>query len=176
MSRLIDAELLKEHISSYAGMFTDEGFYVNLQAILNGIDFQPTVQPQGIDKDRLIGELDKLIKPVEHLDITTKLAYNKGVMDAQVVIDQQPQIGWIPCSERLPEEDGKYLCSYGDGHVGTFCFATNLYLLAPFNFGRYKYNEHKGFYECDSTYGYYEIENVIAWQPLPQPYKESEEE
>ena len=41
--RLIDADALKEHISSYAGMFTDEGFMVNLQAVLNGIDFAPTI-------------------------------------------------------------------------------------------------------------------------------------
>lgn len=31
--RLIDADKLKEHISGYAGMFTGEGFYVNLQTV-----------------------------------------------------------------------------------------------------------------------------------------------
>lgn len=42
MAEYIEREALKEHIASYAGMFTDElGFVVNLQAVLNGIDFQP---------------------------------------------------------------------------------------------------------------------------------------
>lgn len=40
----IERSELKQHLRSYAGMFTDElGFVVNLQAVLNGIDFQPAV-------------------------------------------------------------------------------------------------------------------------------------
>ena len=42
MAEYIDREALKEHIGSYAGMFTDElGFAVSLQAVLNGVDFAP---------------------------------------------------------------------------------------------------------------------------------------
>lgn len=37
--KYIDAEALKEHISSFTGMFTDEGFMVDLQAVLNAINF-----------------------------------------------------------------------------------------------------------------------------------------
>lgn len=55
MSRLIDADLLKEHISSYAGMFTDEGFMVRLEAVLCGIDFQPTAY----DVEAVVRELEK---------------------------------------------------------------------------------------------------------------------
>lgn len=54
--RLIDADLLKEHISSYAGMFTDEGFMVRLEAVLCGIDFQPTAY----DVEAVVRELEKL--------------------------------------------------------------------------------------------------------------------
>lgn len=44
MARLIDADALREHLSSYTGMFTDElGFAVSLESVLNGIDFQPTI-------------------------------------------------------------------------------------------------------------------------------------
>ena len=39
---LISRSALKEHIGSYAGMFTDElGFAVSLEAVLRGIDFAP---------------------------------------------------------------------------------------------------------------------------------------
>ena len=42
MAEYIEREALKDHLMSYAGMFTDElGFVVSLQAVLNGIDFQP---------------------------------------------------------------------------------------------------------------------------------------
>ena len=42
MAEYIDREALKQHIGSYAGMFTDElGFAVSLPAVLSGIDFAP---------------------------------------------------------------------------------------------------------------------------------------
>ena len=41
--RLGDLDELKERISSYAGMFTDEGFMVDLTAVLRGIEFQKTI-------------------------------------------------------------------------------------------------------------------------------------
>ena len=45
--RLIDADALKEHLKSYTGMFTDEiGFAVSLDEVLNGIDFQPTIEAE----------------------------------------------------------------------------------------------------------------------------------
>ena len=52
--RLIDADELKEHIGSYAGMFTNEGFMVNLSAVFCGIDFQPTAY----DVDAVVRELE----------------------------------------------------------------------------------------------------------------------
>lgn len=51
---------------------------------------------------------------------------------------------WIPCSERLPEEDGRYLCTYSDFGV---CVDFGLY-----------------------TDGQWIIEPV-AWMPLPEPWK-----
>ena len=43
--RLIDADALKERLKSYTGMFIDElAFVVNLEAVLDGIDFRPTVE------------------------------------------------------------------------------------------------------------------------------------
>lgn len=42
MTEYIEREAVKGHLRSYAGMFTDElGFAVSLEAVLNGIDFQP---------------------------------------------------------------------------------------------------------------------------------------
>lgn len=51
---------------------------------------------------------------------------------------------WIPCSEKLPEDDGYYLVSLGDGDIEVEWY--------------------------DKTgWGYFD---VIAWMPLPKAWKE----
>ena len=34
---------------------------------------------------------------------------------------------WIPCSERLPEENGRYLCYSNNGRMEVYSFANDLY-------------------------------------------------
>jgi hypothetical protein len=85
----------------------------------------------------------------------------------------QPEImKWIPCSERLPEEDTEVLISYrykeGEGdtdHVniditshGTTCFG-----------GREIHTLKEWRQPFDYFHANYE---VIAWMPLPTPYRE----
>ncbi len=72
--------------------------------------------------------------------------------------------GWIPCSERLPsqEERLKSYCRnmYGSSFIVMIREATiptTLYI---------KMNEDIWFDEERSCY------DVIAWQPLPEPYRE----
>lgn len=58
--------------------------------------------------------------------------------------------GWIPCSEKLPEKTGWYLVSLEDGIVSTgHLFEDN------------SWREAKG-------------QDVIAWQPLTEPYQPKE--
>ena len=57
---------------------------------------------------------------------------------------------WIPCSERLPENNGQYLISTTKGAV----------YVARRSFGRWG----SSFRNC-----------VTAWQPLPDPYEEVQE-
>lgn len=61
---------------------------------------------------------------------------------------------WIPCSERLPEEDGKYLCCWQGMSVKTGMFLNGHFRL----------------------YGEIKDNLVIAWMPLPSPYREEDEE
>ena len=88
----------------------------------------------------------------------------------------QPEQRWIPCSERLPEEDTEVLISYrykeGEGdtdHVniditsyGTTCFG-----------GREIHTLKEWRQPFDYFHANYE---VIAWMPLPEPYKEGQDE
>lgn len=84
---------------------------------------------------------------------------------------------WIPYSERLPEEDGEYIItrnlsnSYVNRdlgvHVEIVSFAQDLSSVNQFDFVDIK---RPGWYDYDSEYGFYEIDGVIAWMPLPEPY------
>lgn len=63
---------------------------------------------------------------------------------------------WIPCSERLPEKEGHYLCSFEKPNR-----IDRIYIdLAYWTGGRW--------------YGY-AADAINAWMPLPVPYKEGEE-
>ena len=64
--------------------------------------------------------------------------------------------GWIPCSERLPDVEADVLLSLRSLDVYTG-FMSNT----------------EGHFYVDGE-GYVEFENVLAWQPLPEPFKESD--
>lgn len=74
----------------------------------------------------------------------------------------QPQ-RWIPVSERLPEEYGNYLISLADGNVDIGTYA---------EFSRVDWSK----WTCCDADGmrYINDEAIIAWMPLPDPYKEEE--
>lgn len=68
-------------------------------------------------------------------------------------IDYSP---WIPCSERLPEENGVYIISYEDAVTWLEWF-NGKWFFYPSNPAR----EETG--------------TIIAWMPLPQTYKQEVE-
>ena len=78
---------------------------------------------------------------------------------------EAPSERWIPVTERLPEKDGRYLvtCEEEYGRV-----------VMPLSYGRIKRRDI--FYDTDIEYGDIEYCGVIAWMPLPEPYKGGEEE
>lgn len=69
-----------------------------------------------------------------------------------------PNGGWIPVSERLPEKSDKYLCTHG----GTYIVGTDFYTT--------KDDAEMDFDEPEEYVGW-GSKNVIAWMPLPEPYK-----
>ena len=80
--------------------------------------------------------------------------------------DVQPAQRWIPCSERLPEEDGQYLITVKYKHVNDSYEDV--------------YAEHGDWFDgkwdmfCFEHCG--EVEDIIAWMPLPEPYKDGEQD
>lgn len=65
--------------------------------------------------------------------------------------------GWIPCSERLPEENGYYLITIKYYHLHN-----NVTMGCFFDDGEW--------WKIDKD------DKVIAWQPLPDPYIPKQEE
>nr|DAK68215.1 MAG TPA: Protein of unknown function (DUF551) [Caudoviricetes sp.] len=79
------------------------------------------------------------------------------------MIDEQPTVyeasDWIPVDEKLPESDGFYLATL-DGEI---CGQEEAFTgLAEFEHGKW-IDDEEG-YKC-----------VLAWQPLPEPYKGGKE-
>ena len=72
---------------------------------------------------------------------------------------------WIPCSERLPEESGRYLV--------TNAYADNNEInVVDFNY----YNAEQGWWQTDCIDpDDDEYEFNLAWMPLPEPWKGVEE-
>lgn len=96
------------------------------------------------------------------------LALEKQISMKPVFVHPLQFDNWIPCKERLPEEEKDYLCCYeyteiGGTHEGE-------------KFKDYGVFYHDGYKRIK----YWETINkkniqVVAWQPLPEPYREEQE-
>lgn len=83
--------------------------------------------------------------------------------------------GWIPVSERLPEDDRKqYIVQKTNGFIDILGFTKDAYKLSRYDFAEYKGKKKQLFYDYDSEYGYIEYE-CEAWMPLPEPYHQKGE-
>ena len=83
------------------------------------------------------------MKTYEATEQAYKNGYEKGKADA---------LKWIPVAERLPEEDGYYLCC-----VKSFCFPGRTYI-------NILHCDKNGFQE-----GHIYTDDVTHWMPLPDP-------
>ena len=68
----------------------------------------------------------------------------------------RPQ-GWIPCSERLPESQGYYTCTFKDGS----------------KYKRASAVKWSNGWQLTGTRSYW---TVLAWMPLPEPWKGADDE
>lgn len=118
--------------------------------------------------DRILKEIDQEVK--EYMEIDFGDEYNAGIKDmakmAKEIIRKHMNDGWIPVDERLPERtfDEKINKSYKKYLVFIDSVDGWDIDMAIYDF----WNDKKW---CTAHDGYEEIENVIAWQPLPEPYR-----
>lgn len=95
--------------------------------------------------------------------------WSKDVEALDEAINVLSSNGWIPCSERLPEEETDYLCCYEYTIIGGTHEGEKFKDYGVFYYDGYKWIK------------YWETINkkniqVVAWQPLPEPYEEEPED
>lgn len=96
------------------------------------------VQNIGIDVDK-----EELIKALAY----DRKQYEKGYEDGKA-----EAMRWIPCSERLPEDDGLYITTKRNPITGRLPAVSMSFFIE----------------------GDFQSSRVVAWMPLPEPYKEEE--
>ena len=86
--------------------------------------------------------------------------------EQQKAIEQLKSLQWIPCSERLPDRFGKMLVTFIPGTLWTYVIIANysdlMGIAKPcFWIGNVGKNDFANI-----------TSQVVAWMPLPEPYKE----
>lgn len=75
---------------------------------------------------------------------------------------------WISMEERPPSRNGDYLCFYEtklSKGIRIHSFAKNLSKIDKYDF---QGETRRGWYSYDREFGYYEIEDITHWIPLPK--------
>ena len=115
-------------------------------------------------------EIDRIECAIRH--IQSSLDVDPWAMDIAVAAmkkelknSTQPE-RWIPCSERLPEKDTCFYLATIANHGLNFTTT----LSDDVDVVRWDYDRRKG----HDSWHWCTERTVIAWMPLPEPYKEAE--
>ena len=120
------------------------------------------------DKSKIYNYIKRTINPYGKPFEGTAYELGLKIMDYIENMDDEKENGWIPVTERLPEEDGRYLVTFKNGikvcMVG-YGSCKRTVLGYPIGHGWYSLEEAQ----------YYAEDSIIAWMHLPEPYKEEDE-
>lgn len=125
-----------------------------------------------IDEKKLIEEIKSMVRPLLTPDGTSLFdgaiqAHNETIVDVLNTIEQQPKVGeWIPVEKGMPEHNRAYpyyeinLVTIENGNVCLGVYRSDdKEWLTRMSEGETVYsNKHK----------------VIAWMPLPEPYRKED--
>lgn len=115
----------------------------SIKPIVGGKSLEIAIQAlEELEQYRALGTVEEL-KEAREKQKTRREWYQKGYQDG-LNADK-----WISCEERLPDEAGCYLVTTD---------------------GRYNDIVDIAFYNAEDEV-WYKASKILAWQPLPQPYK-----
>ena len=91
-------------------------------------------------------------------DSAVKKAVDDACILAVAALREQEQRRWVPVTDRLPEKDGSFICSYKFNSNSEMQFVGDLYYFASYKYPHWQH----------------ESAGVIVthWMPLPKPPKE----
>lgn len=158
--KLVSSERIKNYIQTQINPYgrpfkgTAYEFGIKLLDYLNNKDAD-------YDVEKVVEELSKKQNNKGFGGTLQEIFYDSGLEDAIEIVQSNGCVkttlkkdnnGWIPCSERLPEtfEPKAYLTTNEDGMIGV------------------------SYYHHGWSNGYESVFDVIAWQPLPEPYEEEQ--
>ena len=173
--KLVSSERIKNYIQTQINPYgrpfkgTAYEFGIKLLDYLNNKDAD-------YDVEKVIEELSKKQNNKGFGGTLQEMFYDSGLEDAIEIVQSNGCVkttlkkdnnGWIPCSERLPEDETYYLCCYEYTEIGGTHEGEKFKDYGVFYYDGYKWIK------------YWETINrkniqVVAWQPLPEPYEEEQ--
>ena len=95
------------------------------------------------------------------------------VNSLEILPSTQPENDWIPISERLPEANGRYLVTRGLNACGSLwnrIYIANYSDLMGIKSVKIWWQGNVGKSDFE------QLDDVLAWMPLPKPYREDDNE
>lgn len=108
---------------------------------------------------------DDLLEVISYEDLFEVIAH-----EIERLPSAEPEQRWIPVSKRLPDEGERVLCTHTGGLNPNRQVIEHIYQNGKFTLG----------WDMDMnpsspTFGQRYMGTVIAWMPLPEPYREDGE-
>lgn len=123
------------------------------------------------EKSNLMNVLEKIFEEIEHEAMTNKEIGRKqceGMARAMNIVSShlndagcENDVGWIPVEERLPDEK-----EFQRAYCKNYYAAEFIVMIENATIPTTLYFKNESWF--DEERNYYK---VIAWQPLPEPYK-----
>lgn len=121
-------------------------------------------------KKSVITEIEKALAylkdSIKYAEKCSNASEVKSIINTAItVLEKQLNGGWISSKNRLPKERGFYIFQLNDGRVHEYYYANEIL-----------------YGDCDRQFDepieevVFNLNDVLAWQPLPEPYKEVENE
>lgn len=114
-------------------------------------------------------------RAIDPRDLRFSMNDIKANLDNIPTLEQEP--AWNLASEP-PKDNGEYLVTrklskkFNIDIVDILSFNHNLFEVDKYEFAG---QERAGWYDYDDEWGYFEMDDVTAWMPLPKPYKAESE-
>lgn len=123
---------------------------ISRQAAIDALDEQIALC------NKALGSFDISMK--DEYAVKVERASLKAYRETLNVLPSAQPVQWIPCSERLPDKSGTYICNCVESDINHVTF-----IKWQSRYKRWDLNGRRTFWR------------VTAWKPIPEPYERRQE-